>query len=276
MKELKIGRGALECAVCLNEFRDDEALRLIPKCNHVFHSRCVDVWLSSHSTCPVCRDNLIPRPDNMFNAAVQIPDPDVESNELDPTTEHEENQNMDTTRENQNRRTDLPKMNFSDRSQSTDQNRLPRARSAGFSLPTLFRRSHSTGNSLVQPGEDSELYTPRLPKELRNQLQYPTLNRTKSCITFRRMSSGRMDYRTRSVSSHEGSNLLQNELFGGEGRPERWWFTLTPPFFSRGDSSRSGKGLTESNDATVDGSGVTMDNVEGERSTDRLFGGAQV
>ena len=276
VKGLKIGTSMLECAVCLNEFRDDETLRLIPKCNHVFHSRCIDVWLSSHSTCPVCRDNLIPRPDDMFDAAVQIPDPGVESNELDPTTEHEENQNMDTTRENQNRGTDLPKMNFFDRSQSTDQNRLPGARSPGFSFPTLLRRSHSTGNSLVQPGEDSERYTLRLPKDVRSQLQNSTLNRTKSCITFRRMSSGRMDYRTRSVGSHEGSNLLHKERFGGEGRPERWWFTLTPPFFSLGGSSRSGKRLTESNDATVDGSGVTIDSVEGEGSTDRLFGDAQV
>ncbi|KAA8515765.1 hypothetical protein F0562_018624 [Nyssa sinensis] len=47
-----------ECAVCLNEFRDDESLRLLPKCNHAFHVACIDTWLKSHSNCPLCRSNL--------------------------------------------------------------------------------------------------------------------------------------------------------------------------------------------------------------------------
>ncbi|KAF9604768.1 hypothetical protein IFM89_010309 [Coptis chinensis] len=60
VKGLKIGKGALECAVCLNEFEDDETLRLLPKCDHVFHPECIDAWLASHTTCPVCRANLTP------------------------------------------------------------------------------------------------------------------------------------------------------------------------------------------------------------------------
>ncbi|MED6173971.1 hypothetical protein PIB30_064634 [Stylosanthes scabra] len=52
----------LECAVCLSEFRDEETLRLIPNCCHVFHPNCIDAWLCSHSTCPVCRANLMPKP----------------------------------------------------------------------------------------------------------------------------------------------------------------------------------------------------------------------
>lgn len=59
VKELKFGKESLECAVCLNEFEGDETLRLLPKCDHVFHSECIDAWLSAHSTCPVCRANLV-------------------------------------------------------------------------------------------------------------------------------------------------------------------------------------------------------------------------
>ncbi|WOK94330.1 E3 ubiquitin-protein ligase [Canna indica] len=57
-KAVKLGMGALECAVCLCEFEDDEALRLLPGCCHVFHPECIDAWLASHVTCPVCRADL--------------------------------------------------------------------------------------------------------------------------------------------------------------------------------------------------------------------------
>ncbi|XP_021771794.1 E3 ubiquitin-protein ligase ATL31-like [Chenopodium quinoa] len=40
------------------EYNDKDVLRLIPKCDHVFHAECVDDWLVSHATCPVCRFNL--------------------------------------------------------------------------------------------------------------------------------------------------------------------------------------------------------------------------
>ena len=60
VKGLKIGKSALECAVCLSEFEDRETLRLLPTCNHVFHPVCIDTWLRSRVTCPVCRAKLAP------------------------------------------------------------------------------------------------------------------------------------------------------------------------------------------------------------------------
>ncbi|KAH1083611.1 hypothetical protein J1N35_023372 [Gossypium stocksii] len=62
VKGHKIGKRTLECAVFLNKFEDDETLRLIPKCDHVFHPECIDIWLTSHTTCPICRANLVPQP----------------------------------------------------------------------------------------------------------------------------------------------------------------------------------------------------------------------
>ncbi|XP_059624792.1 RING-H2 finger protein ATL78-like [Cornus florida] len=48
-----------ECVICLSEFKEGECLRVLPKCNHGFHVCCIDEWLSSHSSCPICRDYLI-------------------------------------------------------------------------------------------------------------------------------------------------------------------------------------------------------------------------
>lgn len=50
----------LECAVCLCEFEENEKARQLPKCNHSFHIDCIDMWLQSHSTCPLCRTSALP------------------------------------------------------------------------------------------------------------------------------------------------------------------------------------------------------------------------
>ncbi|KAL5231120.1 hypothetical protein ABZP36_029896 [Zizania latifolia] len=43
------------CAICLGEFADGEKVRVLPRCGHGFHVRCVDAWLVSHGSCPTCR-----------------------------------------------------------------------------------------------------------------------------------------------------------------------------------------------------------------------------
>ncbi|KGN62136.1 RING-H2 finger protein ATL78 [Cucumis sativus] len=48
-----------ECVICLSEFATGDKLRLLPKCNHGFHVKCIDKWLSSHSSCPKCRQCLV-------------------------------------------------------------------------------------------------------------------------------------------------------------------------------------------------------------------------
>lgn len=45
------------CNICLNELWDDESaeglLRLA--CSHTYHAACIEGWLYSHETCPMCR-----------------------------------------------------------------------------------------------------------------------------------------------------------------------------------------------------------------------------
>jgi len=50
----------LECAVCLEEFKENETGRTLPKCGHSFHVECIDMWFHSHSSCPLCRASAQP------------------------------------------------------------------------------------------------------------------------------------------------------------------------------------------------------------------------
>ncbi|CAK9859794.1 unnamed protein product [Sphagnum jensenii] len=55
------GQQHRECTVCLSDFEEEDDLRLLPGCKHVFHKDCIDVWFQSHSTCPLCRASLVPK-----------------------------------------------------------------------------------------------------------------------------------------------------------------------------------------------------------------------
>ncbi|KAL6876358.1 hypothetical protein ACP4OV_012930 [Aristida adscensionis] len=48
------------CAVCLEDVRAGEMVRQLPACRHLFHVACVDVWLRTRRTCPICRCELPP------------------------------------------------------------------------------------------------------------------------------------------------------------------------------------------------------------------------
>jgi hypothetical protein len=47
------------CAVCLGDYLQDEKIKHLPACNHCFHVQCIDKWLSTNLTCPICRTPLI-------------------------------------------------------------------------------------------------------------------------------------------------------------------------------------------------------------------------
>lgn len=52
-----------KCVVCMGEYNNREKLRRLP-CTHDFHSKCIDKWLRSNKTCPVCRDEVKIEPPN--------------------------------------------------------------------------------------------------------------------------------------------------------------------------------------------------------------------
>jgi E3 ubiquitin-protein ligase RNF13 len=48
------------CAICLDDFEDQDEIRLLPKCRHEFHRLCIDPWLLTKSPlCPVCKRSIL-------------------------------------------------------------------------------------------------------------------------------------------------------------------------------------------------------------------------
>ncbi|CAI9089271.1 OLC1v1023818C1 [Oldenlandia corymbosa var. corymbosa] len=74
LKDVETGElttAGTECSVCLSLLEDGEIARKLPNCGHVFHSECIDTWLNSQSTCPICRTGVEPRPGSL----AVIPEP---------------------------------------------------------------------------------------------------------------------------------------------------------------------------------------------------------
>ncbi|KAH6714343.1 hypothetical protein BKA61DRAFT_358832 [Leptodontidium sp. MPI-SDFR-AT-0119] len=61
----------LACAICLNEFTDEQLVRDI-SCSHVFHTDCLDEWYArGHNQCPLCKGALChPNPAHLEHVEV--------------------------------------------------------------------------------------------------------------------------------------------------------------------------------------------------------------
>ncbi|XP_030461461.1 RING-H2 finger protein ATL7-like [Syzygium oleosum] len=48
-----------QCSVCLGDYEAEDRLQQVPACGHTFHMGCIDHWLATHTTCPLCRASLL-------------------------------------------------------------------------------------------------------------------------------------------------------------------------------------------------------------------------
>ncbi|PWA59307.1 Zinc finger, RING/FYVE/PHD-type [Artemisia annua] len=249
VKGLKIGKGALECAVCLNEFEDEETIRLIPKCDHVFHAECIDAWLENHVTCPVCRSDLA-RSTQAANNDLEV---DENSNNQATTNVVDEEQG------NTDVHIRIEPNPIMKRNQSVNP---PRSRSVRGFFEKF--RSHSTGHSLVQPGENTERFTLRLPDDVRKQMiSNALLNRSGSTVRMAGEGSARKGYRTGEGSSRGGSYRRMGSLDRVANKSDRWVFSRAPSFLSRAFSVRAQKVVSDNGASTSASSGdkIPLNNI---------------
>lgn len=72
------------CSVCLDEFEEDEVVRQLVPCKHLFHTECITPWLTQRSgNCPLCKVAVQPGSDASTSADTSV---EVSNNDLDEQT----------------------------------------------------------------------------------------------------------------------------------------------------------------------------------------------
>lgn len=129
-----------DCSVCLSEFEENDSLRLLPKCSHAFHLPCIDMWLKSHSNCPLCRAVVVVTTPTQL----QLPSPvQIDPSHNGTSTESEQDHHTTVMIEDLERSeepshtNDVPKM---DAEGSEDRDIIIEIKDGGV---RLFRRSVS-------------------------------------------------------------------------------------------------------------------------------------
>ncbi|QCD81908.1 RING-H2 finger protein ATL29 [Vigna unguiculata] len=191
VKELrKDQKYSLECAICLVEFEDDSLLRLLTLCCHVFHQDCIDLWLCSHKTCPVCRRDLDQplKPGDVVVSShsgeirVDVREEEVPQHVCDGNHEQQQQQQHQHQHE-QHEQHEPERGRGLEHDEVVDEHE-----------EQMFVRSHSTGHSIVMirgegvdEGKDyDDKYTLRLPEHvLRVNGKH---NSSRSCASFKDMT----------------------------------------------------------------------------------------
>lgn len=136
-------RDEMVCAVCLEEFKEGEQGRLLPKCSHCFHVQCIDMWFLSHSSCPLCRSAVsAPSQECMSDPLLQTSRscPDFSQVSLDRSEQQQQEQGAASS--------GSPASGFRDRPLPEESRTVP-------SSPRSAIVSHTSTSVIVIPGSAS-------------------------------------------------------------------------------------------------------------------------
>ncbi|KAF8728028.1 hypothetical protein HU200_018601 [Digitaria exilis] len=70
-----------DCPICLEPFGDDDGVRVVPACGHLYHAPCIDRWLDMRNSCPVCRCAVASLYDRAAMDAVAVADDDEDDDQ---------------------------------------------------------------------------------------------------------------------------------------------------------------------------------------------------
>ena len=48
-----------QCSVCLEPLEAEEMCRVLPRCEHLYHAKCIDAWFARSTQCPCCKDDVL-------------------------------------------------------------------------------------------------------------------------------------------------------------------------------------------------------------------------
>lgn len=206
VKDYRKEEYGLECAICLVEFEDVSVLRLLTSCNHVFHQECIDLWLESHKTCPVCRQALdspvkstesspVLSTGNAMPDSYQLQEDNELPGDMHSITIKDDNEGEKGeggSNNNENERIRCSRMG----SGEFRADNITKQRESIVTFNTndgnhysrnneeeKFSRSHSTGHSIGRSRGGEDRFTLRLPEHVRAKI-IRGHNATKSCTAF--------------------------------------------------------------------------------------------
>ncbi|XP_044500983.1 RING-H2 finger protein ATL29-like [Mangifera indica] len=150
----------LECAVCLAEFEDDNMLRLLTVCYHAFHQECIDLWLGSHKTCPVCRRDL-----DLPNISIEKSPPLVRSNSMNDIS----NVSLEDAVSIVIKEDEGEECRGESVEQGAQNNTIFKQSERGEKF-VKFSRCHTTGHSILRTRQEEDRHTLRLPDHVKKKL----------------------------------------------------------------------------------------------------------
>ncbi|KAL0409304.1 UNVERIFIED_CONTAM: RING-H2 finger protein ATL29 [Sesamum radiatum] len=199
VKDYRKEKYGLECAICLVEFDASDVLRLLTACCHVFHQECIDLWLESHKTCPVCRRKL----DSPLQSPVKSPayagNFMHEINENEPIDDSFSITIKDENEDERRRGSDHKDQRVSsstDEQGDEEQNMVEK-----------YSRSHSTGHSIIGTDEEDR-FTLRLPEHVKSDI----VRGHKSNKTWTSFGEYNVKTNTRNVGLNEVSELSGGDI----------------------------------------------------------------
>ncbi|XP_021851120.2 RING-H2 finger protein ATL29 [Spinacia oleracea] len=196
VKDYRREKYGLECAICLCEFDDDDILRLLTSCCHVFHRECIDLWFELHKSCPVCRRNLDTlemekSPEKLpYNRSIRR-NGSIGNNNVDHDIIEENTSSLDTNNNNHNHNNHNDAISIVIKEDYDANDNKKNSEDCALKC-VKFARSHTTGHSIFRdraPREEADKYTLRIPDHVKELIKRRHRHKvTLSCTTFEEVS----------------------------------------------------------------------------------------